>query len=304
MEKIFACIKRRPTDIRIVMYAVMGVTGQVGGATARSLLGKGAGVRAVARDASKTAAWVARGCEPAVADLAEPNALAEAFRGADAAFVMVPSMFDPSPGFPEALKAIAALRDALDSGRPGRVVVLSTIGAQVETPNLLYQLHLLEEGLGTLPLPITFLRPAWFMENTSWDIAPARESGVAPSFLQPLDQKFPMIATQDIGQVAAELLVESWTGKRVVEIEGPSRISPNEIAAALTQALNRNVRMQAVARDTWEPLFLSQGMKNPAPRMQMLDGFNAGWIEFEGVSRKMHTPFTEVVRSLIQQQAA
>jgi NAD(P)H dehydrogenase (quinone) len=286
------------------MYAVMGVTGQVGGATARSLLGKGARVRAIARDASKATAWVARGCEPAVADLAEPNALVEAFRGAEAAFVMVPSMFDPSPGFPEARKAIAALRDALDSARPGRVVVLSTIGAQAETPNLLYQLHLLEEGLGTLPLPITFLRPAWFTENASWDIAPAQESGVVPSFLQPLDKKFPMIATQDIGQVAAELLVEPWTGKRVVEIEGPSRISPNEIAVALTQALNRNVRVQAVARDTWESLFLSQGMKNPTPRIQMLDGFNAGWIEFEGGSRKMQTPLTEVIRSLIQQQAA
>lgn len=286
------------------MYAVMGVTGQVGGATARSLLGKGARVRAIARDASRAAVWVARGCELAVADLGEPKALVEAFRGAEAAFVMVPSMFDPSPGFPEARKAIAALRDALDSARPGRVVVLSTIGAQVETPNLLYQLHLLEEGLGTLPLPITFLRPAWFMENASWDIAPARESGVVPSFLQPLDKKFPMIATQDIGQMAAELLVEPWTGKRVVEIEGPNRISPNEIAAALTQALNRNVRVQAVARDTWESLFLSQGMKNPTPRIQMLDGFNAGWIEFEGGSRKTHTPLTEVIRSLIHQQAA
>ena len=25
----------------------------------------------------------------------------------------------------------------------------------------------------------------------------------------------------------------------------------------------------------------SMGLKNPGPRMQMLDGFNEGWIEFE-----------------------
>ena len=34
-------------------------------------------------------------------------------------------------------------------------------------------------------------------------------------------------------------------------------------------------------RDTWEALFRSQGMKNPLPRIRMLDGFNEGWIEFE-----------------------
>ena len=28
-------------------------------------------------------------------------------------------------------------------------------------------------------------------------------------------------------------------------------------------------------------LFSKQGMQNPLPRMQMLDGFNEGWIEFE-----------------------
>src|SRR5260370_35324692 len=40
--------------------------------------------------------------------------------------------------------------------------------------------------------------------------------------------------------------------------------------------------MEPVPRETWESLFKSQGMKNPDPRIQMLDGFNEGWIEFEG----------------------
>ena len=41
------------------------------------------------------------------------------------------------------------------------------------------------------------------------------------------------------------------------------------------------LRMQIVPRETWESLFKSQGMKNPTPRIKMLDGFNEGWIEFE-----------------------
>jgi hypothetical protein len=40
-----------------------------------------------------------------------------------------------------------------------------------------------------------------------------------------------------------------------------------------------------VSRETWETIFLAQGMKNPLPRMQMLDGFNEGWIEFENRDR-------------------
>src|SRR6202021_709740 len=125
---------------------------------------------------------------------------------------------------------IAAVKSALESARPRKVVCLSTIGAQAAQSNLLTQRTLLEHALSKLPMPVTFLRPAWFMENAAWDVAPARDDGVIPSFLQPLDKPVPMVATADIGRVAAELLRETWNGHRVVELEGPHRVSPNEIA--------------------------------------------------------------------------
>ena len=31
----------------------------------------------------------------------------------------------------------------------------------------------------------------------------------------------------------------------------------------------------------WEEVFRAQGMKNPTPRIQMIEGFNEGWIGFE-----------------------
>jgi len=119
------------------------------------------------------------------------------------------------------------------------------------------------------------------MENSSWDLAPAREHGVIPSFLQPLDKPVPMVGTADIGKVAAELLQGTWKGHRVVELEGPERVTPNKIAATFAKLLGRPVRMEAVPRGSWEALFKSQGMKNPIPRIRMLDGFNEGWIDFE-----------------------
>jgi uncharacterized protein YbjT (DUF2867 family) len=189
----------------------------------------------------------------------------------------------------------------LEAARPEKVVCISTIGAQAKQENLLTQLSLMEESLGNLPTPIAFLRPAWFMENCSWDVAPARDQGVIASFLQPLDKPVPMVATADIGRVAAESLQETWTGRRTIELEGPARATPNEIAAMFAEIFGHPVRAEVVPRETWEQLFKSQGMKNPGPRIQMLDGFNQGWIEFEqdeSKRRKGRIGLKEVLKGL------
>jgi uncharacterized protein YbjT (DUF2867 family) len=284
------------------MYAITGITGQVGGVIARTLLAQGKNVRAVVRSEEKGAPWAAQGCDVALAEMHDRDALRRAFEGAEGVFVLLPPVFDPSPDFSESRRNIAALRVALSEARPSRVVVLSTIGAQAAQPNLLNQLGIMEQELGTLPMPVVFLRAAWFFENFVWDVEPARETGVIPSFLQPLDKPVPMVATDDIGRVAAALLQDAWEGARVVELEGPRRVTPDEIAAAFADALERPVRMQVVPRDEWESLFRAQGMKNPLPRMQMIDGFNEGWIEFEAPSAvvKGDVAVEVVIRRLVR----
>lgn len=263
------------------MYAITGITGQVGGALARELLASGESVRAVARDATRAAVWAERGCEMATAFMEDPSSLADAFAGAAGVFILLPPVFDPAPGFPEARKVIEAVSAALLKARPERVVCLSTIGAQADEPNLLTQLTLMEQALREMPMPVTFLRPGWFMENAVWDVASARDDGVVASYLQPPDKPVPMVATADVGRVAAELLQQTWHGVRVVELEGPRRVSPDELALAFGRVLGRQVRAEVVDRRTWEALFRAQGMKHPLPRMRMLDGFNEGWIDFD-----------------------
>jgi uncharacterized protein YbjT (DUF2867 family) len=284
------------------MYAITGITGRVGGAVARNLLSVCQPVRAVVRDADKGRFWSDLGCEVALAEMEDAEALTHAFTDATGVFILPPPVFDPEPGFPEAKAVISAVRQALDATRPARVVCLSTIGAQAEPSNLLSQRTLMEEALATLPLPVTFLRPAWFMENLSWDVAQALDQGVISAFLQPLDKAMPMVATADVGRVAAELLLQDWTGKRVVELEGPERVSQDEIATELSRALHRPVRAEAVPRESWGAIFRAQGMRDPIPRIQMLDGFNEGWIEFEGGSAalvKGKVSLAEVVRKLV-----
>jgi len=262
------------------LYAITGITGKVGGAVGRALLAAGKRVRAVVRDRDKGREWAERGCEVALADLADGAALGAAFQGSSAVFVLPPPVFDPEPGYPEAKRVIESVVAALSRSRPERVLCLSTIGADAVHDNLLSQRILLELALRRLDLPLTLLRPAWFLDNAAWDVPAARETGQLPSFLN-VAQAFPMVASVDVGRVAAELLGEAWSGTRVVELEGPSRVSPNDLATAFSSALGKPVRAVPVARAAWEALFRSQGMKHPEPRMRMLDGFNERWIEFQ-----------------------
>lgn len=281
------------------MYTIMGVTGQVGSEVARHLLAAGKPVRAVVRSAEKGESWASQGCDVAIADVDDLSALTQAFQNSTAVFVLLPPNFSPSEGFPETRKVIAHLHDALAAARPGKVVCLSTIGAQATEPNLLNQLQWLEKSLSALDLPVTFLRPGWFMENCLWDVEPALQTGVIPSFLQPLDKPVPMIATADVGRVAAELLQEQWFGKRIVELEGEQHVTPNQIADTFSELLGKPVTMEVVPRETWHARFTSQGMSNPVPRMQMLDGFNEGWIRFEGLPRKGRVSLASVLEALL-----
>lgn len=165
-----------------------------------------------------------------------------------------------------------------------------------------FESTLMENTLRELPLPVTFLRPGWFMENAAWDVASARDEGILHSYLQPLDKPVPMVATFDVGRVAAGLLLESREGVRVVELEGPYRVTPNDIARAFARILGRSVQAIGVPRETWEALFRAQGMKYPMPRIRMLDGFNEGWIDFSGrvPTLKGEVELETVLRGLVQ----
>jgi NAD(P)H dehydrogenase (quinone) len=267
------------------MYAITGITGKVGGELARTLLASGEPVRAIVRDAKKGKEWAALGCELALAEMEDASALTAAFTGATAVFILPPSEFDPDPGYPEARQVIDSVVEALTAAKPAKALCLSTIGADAVHDNLLSQRTMMEAALRQLPLPLTILRPAWFIDNAAWDVASARETGLIHSFLLPTDKAFPMVAAKDVGRVAADLIREDWSGVRVVELEGPCRVTPNDLADAFASVVGKPVRAVPVPRESWEELFRSQGMRNPQPRMRMLDGFNESWIEFQDSGR-------------------
>ena len=265
------------------MYAVMGITGNVGGAVARTLLAKGEKVRGIVRNLEKAAEWQKQGVELFKADYDDVDALTAAFTGVAGVFVMVPPNFAPEPGFAETKATLKVLHEALSRALPSKAVYLSSIGAeQASGLGLITSSHLLEETLGDLPFSQAFLRAAWFIENSAGDVASARNEGKIRFQLHPLDRRFPLVATADIGKAGAETLTQSWTGIRHIEIAGPEGYSPLDIADAFADAVGRPVEAIAVPRAEWETLWVSQGMPEgrTAPRAEMVDGFNSGWIHF------------------------
>ena len=103
------------------------------------------------------------------------------------------------------------------------------------------------------------------------------------------------------------MLQEHWEGRRVVELEGTQRVSPNALADAFAKVLAQPVRAEAVPHDRWESIFRAQGMKNPTPRIQMIDGFNAGWIDFPNRganARKGCISIDQAIATMIQRALA
>jgi NAD(P)H dehydrogenase (quinone) len=287
------------------MYAVMGITGKVGGAVARTLLAKGEKVRGIVRNPEKAAEWKKQGVELFKADYDNVDALTAAFTGVAGVFLMIPPSFAPTPGFPETKAILKVLHEALSRALPSKVVYLSSIGAeQASGLGLITNSHLLEETLDDLPFSHAFLRAAWFFENSAGDVESARNEGKIRFQLHPLDRKFPLVGTADIGKAGAETLTQSWTGIRHIEVAGPESYSPLDIADAFAEAVGHSVEAIAVPRAEWETLWVSQGMPEgrTAPRAEMVDGFNSGWIHF-GVPGTEHvdgtTPLREVIIQLV-----
>jgi len=285
------------------MYAVMGITGKVGGAVARTLLAKGEKVRGIVRNPEKAAEWQKQGVELFKADYDDLDALTAAFTDVAGVFVMIPPNFAPAQGFAETKATLKVLHEALSRALPSKAVYLSSIGAeQASGLGLITSSHLLEETLSDLPFSHTFLRAGWFFENSAGDVASARNEGQIMFQLHPLDRKFPLVATADIGKVGAETLTQSWTGIRHIEVAGPEDYSPLDIADAFAEAVERPVEAIVVPRAEWETLWVSQGMPKgrTAPRAEMVDGFNSGWIHF-GVPGTEHVDGVTTLREVITQ---
>jgi NAD(P)H dehydrogenase (quinone) len=263
------------------MFAVMGITGKVGGAVADTLLQHGKKVRGIVRDAAKARAWQDKGVEIVTSNY--DDHLITALSGVQGVFAMIPPNMVPEPGFPDSVAYIAAIKKAILAVKPSRAVFLSSWGSEKTSGlGLIAANRILEQELGDTGVPSAFLRPAWFMENVVYSLSAARSTGNYFSFYQPLERPFAMVATKDVGRIGAQTLLQDWQGNRLIEIPGPISYSSKDVAAALGAAIGRPIAAVAVPRDSWVDTLAQNGM--PADRsgayIEMVDSLNSGWIDF------------------------
>src|SRR5204863_5956677 len=117
------------------MFVITGATGHTGRVVAQTLLDRKQKVRLVVRDAARAAQWKERGAEIAVSTLENPETLAQAFSGADGVYAMVPPNTTSNNVLADQKRVVESIARALETARPRHVVMLSSIGAELESGN-------------------------------------------------------------------------------------------------------------------------------------------------------------------------
>ena len=219
--------------------AVMHASGRTGQRLTRQLLGAGHPVRALGRSAVRLGALVEHGAQACIGDPLDARHLAQAFEGMDVVYALMP--YDlMQPGYLERQRQLGqAMADAVRAARVPRVVLLSSLGAELSWgTGMILSLHEQEQRLADLPwLHATFLRAGDFMENRLGALAPMLEHHVWSDVVS-VDRPVPMVATADIADAAFEVVRSAdWTGLNVREVLGPCDISYGEVTGILADRL-------------------------------------------------------------------
>ena len=266
-------------------------TGHIGSRVVTQLLDAGAAVRVFVRDPARLDPAARDRVDARTGTLEDAAALADAMRGADAAFLLVPPNMQAADWRAFIRGVGRTMAEAAQQAGLRRAVFLSSIGAHL--PNLGPVSGAGEvEGILRPAIPnLVILRPGYFFENTFAALGTIADAGQTFG-VGDGDLAYPQVATRDIGDVAARWLLDaSWTGQRTVGIHGPRDLSSNEQAELLSQALGRPVRYTQVPVEAIKQAMAGFGMSPSVVENygEMITGFAASRYEHPGEPRTAET---------------
>jgi len=277
------------------MYVVIGATGNTGSIVANKLANQGKNVRVVGRNAEHLAQF--KKAEPFVGDVTDNTAMAKAFQGAQAVYLMMP----PNATIPDykayQQQVIESLGAAVEKNGVKFAVVLSSVGAdKPEKSGPILGLRSLEERLNRISgLNVLRLRAAYFMENTLGQADAIKGMGSAAGPLRP-ELKIPMIATRDIGAFAADALSRlEFAGQQVQELHGQRDLSFGEITSILGKAIGkRDLNYVTLTRDQFRDTLIKQvGMSQSVANLlaEMAESLDSGYLHpLEARTARSTTP--------------
>jgi uncharacterized protein YbjT (DUF2867 family) len=263
------------------MYVVLGASGHTGHVVATTLLSRGQKVRVVGRDSAHLQPLTSKGAEPFIADVTDATALAKAFHGADAAYVMIPPNPTNQDPLGESNRVSDAITAAVQKAGTKNVVALSSVGAELASGSgPVISLHNLEQKLNQISgANVLFLRAGYFMENTLPQVNAIRQLGSVAGPLR-ADLKVGMIATRDIGAAAADALLHpAGQGKHIRELQGQRDLTYSEVAAIVGKAIGKpDLKYVQVTDDQARGAMVQMGMSEPLAKLlvEMTNAMNAG----------------------------
>ena len=274
------------------IYVILGASGNTGSIIANSLLSAGKNVRVVGRDSGRLQRFVDKGAEAFTADMSDAVALAKAFRGARAAYLMLP----PAKSREEQARDSDNVAKAVKESGLRYAVHLSSYGAQVaEGAGPVSGLHSSEQKLNAIEgLNVLHLRAAYFMENNLAAIGMIHQMGIFGNALLP-DLKIPMAATRDVGDYAAQRLLHlDFSGKQTRELLGERDLSMTEATEVIARGIGKpDLRYQQFPYDQVQQALTQLGVppKGAAMYIEMYKSINAGvLVPLEPRSRENTAP--------------
>jgi uncharacterized protein YbjT (DUF2867 family) len=215
---------------------ITGATGNVGSLIVQRLAAAGADVKALVRKPGKVA--LPAGVTEVVGDLADVPAMRAALSSVRTLFLL--NAVTPD----EVTQALLTLNLAREAGIE-RIVYLSVINADKYTnvPHFTGK-HTVERMIESLGLPVTVLRPAYFMQNEHMVQQAIVGYGVYP---MPIGSAGVwMIDTRDIADVAvAELLrrdrATAALPRLTLDLIGPDEVTGASAAKVWSEALGRDI---------------------------------------------------------------
>ncbi|MBE1549841.1 uncharacterized protein YbjT (DUF2867 family) [Mycobacterium sp. OAS707] len=229
--------------------AVAGATGAQGGAVVDALLEQGARVRALVRsNGSERARNLAnRGVELAQIDAKDPASLKNSLQGVDAFFFMTTPYGDShDTDIDGEIQQGVEFADAAVAAQVPHVVFSSVGGADRNSgvPHFESKRRI-EEYVQARGLSATIVRPVFFMDNFASTAPTVEGNELVLRLPVPDGIKVQMVATRDIGVVAATALLDPAAVPAAIEIAG-DELTGSEIAAAFGAHAGLPARYEAL----------------------------------------------------------
>ncbi len=288
------------------MFVIFGASGHTGSVVANTLLDRGKKVRVVARDASKVAALAKKGAEVVSGDITDAASVDKALQGdVEGAYFLNPPDMTSKAFIERGRRIVENIANALAKNDVKHGVFLSSVGAQLPSgTGPIVITHVAETTLAKTKTPFTFIRAAYFMENVLNSAHPMKQDGVLPVFGGGESYPFPMIATRDIGKVAAEALLSPPAKTQVIELSGPKEYSFADAASEASKIVGKPVKPAPLPLENLVPALTGMGISEDVAKLyrEMTEAFGTGKVSFEGTHKTVRGTVTlgEVLRAGLQ----